>query len=106
MPRKAIKWIRVVVLLLVILLIVTCPDDDDYNEWLADRHGITCVWDGSARKCNKNGVEIKFKSSHIQSAVVYMKGENTFTVRNERYDIKAIGILNQFYDFSTYSIYD
>lgn len=103
---RIILWVEIVVILVALLFIVTCPDEDDYAEWLAEKHDINCVWDGAINTCYKSGVEITKKSTHVKSAGVYMQVGEIYTYMNQKYEIKAVGIFNKIYDYSTYTIYD
>ena len=99
--KKLIRRIVAILVLVLIILAVTCPNEADYNRWLSKEYGITCVNTGIENKCSKSGKEIRFKSGHRKHAAIYMGVEQIYTEDNKDYQLRAIGILNTFFEYQT-----
>ncbi|PJN56415.1 hypothetical protein PAEVO_31380 [Paenibacillus sp. GM2FR] len=97
--KKLIRRLVAMLVLVLIILAVTCPNEADYNRWLSKEYGVTCVNTGTENKCSKSGKEIRFKSGHRTYAAIYMGVEQTYSEDNKDYQLRAVGILNTFFEY-------
>ncbi len=85
----------------LIVLVMTCPNEEDYTKWLSTEHGIVCVNTGSDMGCRRQEAEVKWNSRYIMHAGIYMQVKDKYAEGNMDYEIKAFGIFNHFFDYSS-----
>lgn len=86
--------------LLIVLLIITCPNEEDYYSWLSKNHNLSCEDFEYNQICHYNDEEIEWHSKHVRSAGIFMQVKATYTNPNAAIEIRTIGILNYFFDYS------
>jgi hypothetical protein len=94
---------------LLMLFVVTCPDEEDYDAWLAEKHDITCEFSESAHSqvCKRGEESIEWQSKYVRSLPFYMQVvDDRYIADNKEYSIRAFGILNHFFDYSQFTIYN
>lgn len=104
--KKVLKWTLGLVGGLFVTLLLTCPNEADYDKWLSSEHQINCVNTGVDVKCTKQGIEVERQARHFRNAGVYFQVEDGYADGNKVYEIKAIGILKHFFDYSSITTID
>ncbi|RCW48609.1 hypothetical protein DFP97_106313 [Paenibacillus prosopidis] len=106
--KRFMKASLIILGIVLILLVFTCPNDNDYKLWLAKKYGISCEVGGPEQiiLCKRGQNPIEWEGKHVQSLPFFMKVEDRYTEANKEYTIRAIGILNFFFDYSIISVYD
>ncbi|GIP42985.1 hypothetical protein J45TS6_14440 [Paenibacillus sp. J45TS6] len=104
--NRKFNWILGFVGFIISLFIITAPDEVDYNEWLSSKQGIICDHSGLESGCKMGDRAINRDTREIKNARIYLQVRETFSQSNKEYDIKAVGVLNHFFDMSSFTIYD
>ncbi|MDQ0170654.1 hypothetical protein [Paenibacillus tundrae] len=95
-----------VVLFVILILVFTNPNEADYEQWLAEEHGIHYTSSpGMGREyvMSTNGVDqkIEYRGDHIQHAGIYTFYEKHYTdAEGSDINIKAFGILKMLFNRS------
>ncbi|KQY84058.1 hypothetical protein ASD24_09700 [Paenibacillus sp. Root52] len=105
MTKKG-RNIILVVLFAILILVFTNPNEADYEQWLAEEHGIHYTSSpemGREYVMSTNGVDqkIEYRGGHIQHAGIYTFYDNRYTdADGNDINIKAFGILKMLFDRS------
>ncbi|MCM3173033.1 hypothetical protein [Paenibacillus sp. MER 99-2] len=104
--NKKGRNVILVVLFAILILVFTNPNEADYDQWLAEEHGIRYTSSpemGREYVMSKNGVDQKIENRRgtIQHAGIYTIYDKHYTdAEGNDINIKAFGILKMLFDRS------
>lgn len=99
--NNVMKWALGLVGAVLIVLVLTCPNEEDYTKWLSSEHGIVCVNTGPDIGCRRQEAEVKWNSRYIMHAGIFIQVRDKYSEGNTDFVIKAFGIFNHFFDYSS-----
>lgn len=99
--NNVMKWALGTVGAVLLVLVMTCPNEEDYTKWLSTEHGIVCVNTGSDTGCKRQEAAVEWKSRYIMHAGIFIQVRDKYSEGNVDFVIKAFGIFNHFFDYSS-----
>lgn len=87
------------IIVIIIFLFLTNPSEAKYASWLENNHEITCINDGLTLNCKQAKQIIEWKSRSVKDCGIFSIYRDYYEDKNgKNIEIKAIGILNTFYN--------